>query len=150
MVPDTRPAPALEMFRRFIGEEKMTLGPSYGPEAGSEDQCAGVVDRGTEAATMVLLGVFMISLVLVVCLYLRVRELEDRKRGSDGDESAGNEFNDGGVDYDTKLDISDRSERSTSNPLGYTDGSDDDEITEINLDTITTLKAEYLDGDDDM
>ena len=53
MVPDTRPAPALEMLRRFLGDKKQSLGPSYGPEP--HDMCEGVVDRGTEVALMVLL-----------------------------------------------------------------------------------------------
>lgn len=137
MVPDTRPAPALEMFRRFIGDDKRTLGPSYGaPE--EEDICLGVVDRGTEVALMVLLVFFMISLVITVCLYLRVRELQQRQK-SGGSSGGGSSYDDeNAMDYDTKLDISDRSERSVGNPLA---GDDDDDLTTVEL---NNLRAEYL------
>lgn len=135
MVPDGRPAPALEMFRRFIGDDKRTLGPSYRPKEG-EDMCAGVVDRGTEVALMVLLVFFMISLVITVCLYLRVRELQQRHK-SGGSAGGGGAYDDA-EDYDTKLDISDRSDRSVGNPMA---DDDDDDLTTIEL---NNLKAEYL------
>lgn len=135
MVPDTRPAPALEMLRRFLGDEKLVLGPSYGPLA-EEGICVGVVDRGTEVALMVLLVFFMISLVITVCLYLRVRELQQKARTAARDAGGATDE----ADYDTKLDISDRSSNSVNNPMG----EDDDDLTTIEL---NNLKAEYLSDD---
>lgn len=142
MVPDTRPAPALEMFRRMLGQEVTDLYPSYGPEG---ETCQPTIDEGTEAALLVMLVFFIISLTLVVCLYLRVRELEEKKGRDDFPSSqAGGE---GGVDYDTRLDVSDRSTNSSEvrNPLddrNNTFDEDGDVMTTIEL---SNLKHQYLD-----
>lgn len=147
MVPDTKPAPALEMFRRMIGQPQRDLHPAYGPE---EDACQPTIDGGTEAALLVMLVFFIISLILVVCLYLRVRELEEKEKSGGGDSSGGSprggRSGDSGVDYDTRLDISDRSTNSSEevrNPLD----DDDHNMTGDVLTTIelNSLKQQYLD-----
>ena len=85
---------------------------------------------------MVLLVFFMISLVITVCLYLRVRELQQKARTAARDAGGATDE----ADYDTKLDISDRSSNSVNNPMG----EDDDDLTTIEL---NNLKAEYLSDD---
>ena len=80
----------------------------------------------------------MISLVLTVCLYLRVKELQNKMKSTS--EGSGGMMDE--ADYDTKLDISDRSSSSIGNPLA----DDEDGLTTIEL---NSLKAEYL-RDDDM
>ena len=141
MVPDTRPAPALEMLRRMLGQEVTELYPAYGPQ----ETCQPTIDSGTEAALLVMLIFFIISLVVTVCLYLRLRELQE-KNGSDNSFQSRSEAERDGVDYDTRLDISDRSEnsRDVHNPMdnhGSSADADGDELTTIEL---NILKQEYL------
>ena len=151
MVPDTRPGPALEMFRRFLDQGKRDLYPLYGEE---EAFCQPSIDQGTEVALLVMLVFFIISLTLTVCLYLRVRELEEKvgDSGSDGMGSSGagrrgrnTVDEDGAVDYDTRLDISDRSTSSEiRNPIdnSYSEADGDEPMTTIEL---NNLKQQYLD-----
>ena len=89
-------------------------------------------------------------MILVVCLYLRVRELEEKEKSGGGDSSGGSprggRSGDSGVDYDTRLDISDRSTNSSEevrNPLD----DDDHNMTGDVLTTIelNSLKQQYLD-----
>lgn len=135
MVPDTRPAPALEMFRRFLDYDPKELYPFN-----QETSCT-TRNLEEEAALTIMIVLFIISVIVSVCLYLRLRELEyhqNKGNGRDGDFGRGEEDS-----FDTKLDISDRD--VTHNPMNgdedeEDEGGDGDKLTTIELSPFGDMK----------
>ena len=113
MVPETQPAAALELFRRFIGaDNNIKLMPAYGPAVTCE---ATIVERVVEKVnsnTAVLLVLVFLSMGLALWFFMRNKATQasldeislNRPTGSNRVISG---------DFDTQLDVSEREEEVT-------------------------------------
>jgi len=135
MVPQTQPAAALEMFRGFIGSSKsVSLAPSPGPALVCEESVINdIIDTASSnTGTTVILLFMFIFMGTTACFYVKASYLHTplsvylAGKMADGSPHGNRATRQGDSDFDTQLDISDRTIRSgfeTESPFDHAEGA---------------------------
>eukprot|EP00605_Chrysophyceae_sp_TOSAG23-4_P002177 GSChrysophyteH1.ASY1.ANO1.2407.1 assembled CDS len=138
MVPQTQPAAALEMWRRFLGYDPIDIVPKNGPSEECSDNILEEILENPEAAATVTALIFLLLLTMTstAWFYLKSRQLQAALNGEGGQSSPRRGGVDRGNTFDTRLDISDREVQS---PFDY----DDEDVTIEMNQSPTKVKGQF-------
>jgi hypothetical protein len=142
MVPQTQPAAALEMFRKILSLDKMTLKPMYGETANcnaNKNIVNEIMENASaKAAISAMVVILILSLVLSGYYWFKSKHLENViQTGGAGMKSFVRGNGNGG--FSNKLDISDR-DVETETRSGLHAYDDDDDYDNDNETTIEFTK----------